>query len=128
MSVATVVVLYWVGFTRTEAARHFVFGRAAPRLHFVDGTYLGVGSSRHGRIRATVTVSRGRITAAAIADCRMRYPCEMIAALPPQVVARQSSEVDIVSGASDSSEAFWRAARDALSQAGSGTAAQGPGR
>lgn len=122
-AVGVVLTAYAVGYVRTEPARHLSVGRAAPRLRYLDGVYTGVGGSQHGRIRATVVVSRGRITSAEIADCRMRYPCEMIAELPPRVVARQNAaEIDIVSGASDSSEAYWRAVNDALAQAAQGAA------
>ena len=37
--------------------------------------------------------------------------------LPPQVIARQSAEVDYVSGATQSSNAFYGAVVDALKQA-----------
>jgi uncharacterized protein with FMN-binding domain len=47
----------------------------------------------------------------------MRYPCSMIAMLPPQVVARQSADVDIVSGATQSGQAFSLAIDRALAKA-----------
>jgi uncharacterized protein with FMN-binding domain len=82
-----------------------------------DGTYFGLGSCRHGDIRAQVVVERGRITSATIADCMTRYSCDIIDKLPPEVVERQSPDVDYVSGATQSAEAFYDAVVDALSYA-----------
>ncbi|MFN8979357.1 MAG: FMN-binding protein [Gemmatimonadaceae bacterium] len=82
-----------------------------------DGTWSGWGTSRHGDIEATVLVEKGRITAAAISQCLTRYSCSWIAHLQGQVVARQSAEVDNVSGATESANAFYYAAVEALKKA-----------
>lgn len=82
-----------------------------------DGTYSGWGTSRHGDIQATVEIKGGRITDAYISQCLTRYSCSWIAALPPQVVTRQSPEVDYVSGATQSTNAFYYAVVDALHKA-----------
>jgi uncharacterized protein with FMN-binding domain len=88
---------------------------AAPAYR--DGTYYGWGTSRHGDIQAAVVVDGGRITSAKIAQCLTRYSCSWIAALPPQVISRQSPEVDYVSGATQSTNAFYYAVIDALAKA-----------
>jgi uncharacterized protein with FMN-binding domain len=82
-----------------------------------DGTYLGWGTSRHGNIQAEVVVERGRIASATIAQCRTRYSCSVIDKLPPEVAQRQSPDVDYVSGATQSANAFYFAVVDALSRA-----------
>jgi len=82
-----------------------------------DGVYSGWGTSRHGDIQATVEIKGGRITAAYISQCLTRYSCSWIAALPPQVVTRQSAEVDYVSGATQSTNAFYYAIVEALNKA-----------
>ena len=82
-----------------------------------DGVYSGWGTSRHGDIQATVEVREGRIISAAISQCRTRYSCSWIAHLPGQVVSRQSAEVDYVSGATQSTDAFYYAVVDALTKA-----------
>ena len=84
---------------------------------YKDGTYLGWGTSRHGDIQAQVVIEDGRIKAATIAQCLTRYSCSWIAPLPPQVAARQSANVDYVSGATQSTNAFYYAVVDALSKA-----------
>ena len=84
---------------------------------YKDGTYTGWGSCRHGDIQASVVVEGGKIVLAAIAQCWTRYSCLCVAHLPAQVVARQSTEVDYVSGATQSGNAFYYAVVDALSKA-----------
>jgi uncharacterized protein with FMN-binding domain len=88
---------------------------AAPQ--YKDGTYLGWGTSRHGDIQAAVVIAAGRITEARIAQCFTRWPCSWIVALPPQVVSRQSPNTDYVSGATQSTDAFYYAVVDALAKA-----------
>ncbi len=82
-----------------------------------DGVYLGWGGSRHGDIQAEVAIRGGRIVSASIAQCLTRYSCSWIEALPAQVVVRQSADVDYVSGATQSANAFYYAVTDALSKA-----------
>jgi len=82
-----------------------------------DGTYTGWGYSRHGNIEAAVVIERGRIASATISQCRTRYSCSVIDKLPPEVAQRQSPEVDYVSGATESADAFYGAVVEALSKA-----------
>ena len=82
-----------------------------------DGTYTGWGYSRHGNIEASVVIERGRILSATISQCRTRYSCSVIDPLPPQVAQRQSPEVDYISGATQSADAFYGAVVEALSKA-----------
>jgi uncharacterized protein with FMN-binding domain len=101
---------------------------AQPRNQYKDGTYLGWGTSRHGDIQASVEIASGKITSAAIVQCLTRYSCSWISPktpgtgspefdLPGQVVTRQSAKVDYVSGATESSDAFYQAISQALSKA-----------
>ena len=82
-----------------------------------DGTYYGWGFSPHGDIQAEVYIEGGRIVVASISDCRTRYSCSVIDKLPPQVARRQSAEVDYITGATESAEAFYDAVKEALSKA-----------
>jgi uncharacterized protein with FMN-binding domain len=88
-----------------------------PLSLYKDGTYSGWGTSRHGDIQAAVVIEDGRIVSAYIAQCLTRYSCSWIAHLPPQVVSRQSPECDYVSGATQSTNAFYYAIVEALSKA-----------
>jgi len=91
--------------------------KPATKTSYKDGVYLGRGTSRHGDIEAMVEIRDGRITNTVISQCLTRYSCSWIAVLLPQVVARQSAEVDYVSGATVSSDAFYYAVTQALAQA-----------
>jgi len=88
-----------------------------PATQYKDGTYSGWGTSRHGDIEATVVIANGKITSAQITQCLTRYSCSWVAHLQGQVVARQSPEVDYVSGATQSTNAFYYAVVQALSKA-----------
>ncbi len=90
---------------------------AAPSPVWKDGTYRGWGYSRHGDIEAEVVIAGGRILAATISQCRTRYSCSVIEKLPPQVALRQSPDVDYVSGATQSADAFYGAVVAALGKA-----------
>ena len=91
---------------------------AATTGAYRDGTYSGAGTSRRGGFEVAVTVQGGRITNVAITKATTQYPASRVAALPAQVVARQSAQVDRVSGATYSVQAFQQAVQQALAQAG----------
>lgn len=82
-----------------------------------DGTYSGLGTSRYGNVEVSVTVKNGKIANVAITRCTTSYPESLIDPLPAQVVAHQSAQVDLVSGATYSARAFQTAVLQALQQA-----------
>ena len=59
----------------------------------------------------------GKIMSAVISECATRYSCDVIEKLPPQVPVKQSENVDNVSGATQSANAFSYAVFYALSRA-----------
>ena len=99
------------------AALPSVAASSAPASQYKDGTYTGWGTCRHGDIQARVVIAGGRIASATIAQCLTRYSCSWISPLPPQVVVRQSPETDYVSGATQSTNAFYYAVIEALTAA-----------
>jgi uncharacterized protein with FMN-binding domain len=90
---------------------------ANPSARFKDGVYEGRGSCPHGDIIAQIAIRKGQIEYAGIAECLTRYSCSVIHMLPEQIVTRQSTNVDVVSGATESTEAFQEAVAAALSKA-----------
>jgi uncharacterized protein with FMN-binding domain len=84
---------------------------------YKDGTYTGQGSSRRGGVAVNVVVQNGRIASVTIANSTLQYPVRDIAGLPAQVVQRQSAQVDTVSRATYSSQAFRGAVAAALAKA-----------
>lgn len=82
-----------------------------------DGTYDGSGSNRRGTLDVAVTIQNGAITGAQITRYDMYYSASRISRLPGEVVARQNAQVDMVSGATYSAQAFKQAVSQALLQA-----------
>jgi uncharacterized protein with FMN-binding domain len=115
---AAVLAIYTAGYVQTEPAAHrlkmIAQRHPSARRRWADGTYLGWGSCQHGDLQVAVVVKGGRIVEAAISQCFTRYPKEVIAQLPGQVIARQSADVDLISGATESSDAFFQAVTEAL--------------
>lgn len=88
-----------------------------PAPKWRDGTYTGWGTSRHGDIEARVVIKDGRIVDAGIATCETRYPCDVIDRILNQPVQIQSADVDYVSRATESSDAYYFGLREALEKA-----------
>lgn len=84
---------------------------------YKDGAYQGAGRSRRGDVEVTVTVQGGHITRVSLDTVTTYYPVRYIAGLPAQVIARQSADVDMISGATISVVAFRTAVQQALAQA-----------
>ena len=91
--------------------------KADPSYSYKDGTFVGWGRCRHGSIQASVAIEGGQIVATEITQCLTRYSCSWISNLPGQVVTRQSATVDYVSGATESTDAFYDAVSSALAAA-----------
>jgi len=90
---------------------------APAKVVWKDGTYTGWGYSRHGDIQASVVIEGGRIVSTTIAQCNTRYSCSVIDNLIPQPPKRQTPDVDNVSGATQSADAFYYAIVEALGKA-----------
>jgi uncharacterized protein with FMN-binding domain len=99
---------------------------ARPAQKWRDGTYTGWGQSFHGDIEARVVIREGRIVEAGIATCGTRYDCNVIDRLINQPVQRQRAQVDNVSGASESSDAYYYGLLEALEMAREPDAATTP--
>ncbi|MEH7456117.1 FMN-binding protein [Bacillus sp. JJ1127] len=84
---------------------------------YKDGTYYGHGTNRIGSVKVAVTIQKDKITSVQITDCTTSYSQSYIDELPQQVLNRQSTDVDVVSGATRSTEDFQEAVQDALLQA-----------
>ena len=101
----------------TTSAKAAVDSSVGVARDLKDGVYTGWGFSRHGDIESRVEIRNGRIVSASIAQCLTMYSVYWIAALPPQVLKRQSAEVDVISGATESSNAFYDGVMEALKKA-----------
>jgi len=91
------------------------------RKRWLDGYYTGWGTSRHGDIQSFVRIEDGKIIDAGVASCETRYPCDVIDLIIRQPIARQSADVDRVSRATESADAYYYGLVTALEHAESGT-------
>lgn len=86
---------------------------------YKDGTYTGKGEGFYGDIEMKVTIKDGKITAATINKMEETEGIGDVAVkkIAEQVVAKQTGDIDVVSGATISSEGAIKAVKDALGQA-----------
>lgn len=83
-----------------------------------DGTFYGQGSNRIGGVEVAVTIKQGKIVSCDITQSTTHYPQSYIdPVLPDQVVQRQSTQIDGVTGATKSTQDFITAVQQALAQA-----------
>jgi uncharacterized protein with FMN-binding domain len=90
---------------------------ASAASSYKDGTYRGQGSSRRGGVSVAVTVQSGSITNVQITSVNTEYPVSRIASLPAAVVKQQTVNVNTISGATYSTQAFKQAVQQALALA-----------
>jgi uncharacterized protein with FMN-binding domain len=123
LSASAVVAVYAAGYALTQPGVEAVqqmTGQVAPPstgARFRDGTYLGEGQSQFGNVFVVVAIEHGRISQVWINAVTTTFPPSAIASLPSQVVDRQTTAIDHVSGATASSSAFVNAVKLALRQA-----------
>lgn len=84
---------------------------------YKDGTYSGQGMNRIGSVEVAVSIKNDQITDVEITNCDTHYSQSYIDGLPDQVISHQSADVDVVSGATMSTEDFQTAVEEALQQA-----------
>src|SRR5205807_1799425 len=95
-------------------------------ISYQDGEYTGnVANAFYGSVQVKAVVSQGKITDVQV----LKYPDHSghaievnnmaMPQLKSEVVQAQSARVDIVSGATQSSQAFMQSLQSALVQAGS---------
>jgi len=89
----------------------------APAKTYKDGTFTGQGFNHIGSVEVAVTLHNDHITKVEIKNCDTHYSESYIEDLPNEVIMRQSPNVDIVSGATRSTEDFQTAVEQALQQA-----------
>ena len=82
-----------------------------------DGTYTGRGTSYHGDIEVEVVIQGGRIVKSGISGCYTRYSCGVIEEIINQPVERQSPDVDKVTRATESADAYYYGVLEALTNA-----------
>lgn len=101
-----------------------ISGTTTPGALYKDGTYTGsVADAQWGNVQVQAVIQQGKITSITF----LQYPNERDRSVminqyaDPQLINEaiqaQNANVDIVTGATDTSEAFIQSLTDALSQA-----------
>lgn len=85
-----------------------------------DGTYTGTGAGKNGDVQVSVTFAGGGIASVEVGEhSETEGICEpAIERIPAMIVEHQSIAVDVVTGASVTSQAIIDAVADAIQQAG----------
>lgn len=87
------------------------------KSQYKNGTFNGSGSNRRGSIEVRVSITNDKITDVEISHFAMHYSKNDVVGLPQEVIQKQSAQVQNVSGATYSTQAFQDAIEDALTQA-----------
>ncbi len=84
-----------------------------------DGEYEGKGNGRNGKIEVKLTVANGEIKAIEVTKQSEddEYYDGLEERMIPQIITKQSTEIDVVSGATESFDGIIAAVNDALSKA-----------
>lgn len=90
-----------------------------------DGVYTGEGFGRNGPVKVEVTTKAGKITQVKVVSHKESVGISDVALsrIPADIVAHQTTNVDIVSGATLSSQAITTAVLAALKSSGADTTA-----
>jgi fumarate reductase flavoprotein subunit len=105
---------------RTEAPAAAVDGGAVGEPNPGPGFYTGEATGYHGKVEVTLEVKDGVIVSATAADEGETVGIGTLAIdmMPGMMVQNNSIEVDVISGATISSQAVLEAAAKALGKAG----------
>ena len=98
--------------------------QANPNVSYKDGTYTGnVADAFYGNVQVQTTISGGKIASVTF----LQYPhdrstsqsinSQAMPYLQQEAIAAQSGQVNVVSGATDTSNAFVQSLSSALTQA-----------
>lgn len=96
-----------------------VFLISCSGVHYHDGTYTGVGAGHSGSIKVEVVIVKGKISRVNILEYTDTpgISDEVFAKLPSAIVRENSTEVDTISGATDTSRGVLQAVNNALKKA-----------
>ena len=87
---------------------------------YIDGTYEGEATGFRPGLKVEVVIANGLIESVVVTDhneVKQKYWGRPVQLIPQEIVDAQSTDVDIVSGATFTSRGIMKAVEDALSQA-----------
>ncbi len=90
-----------------------------PEEAYLDGVYTGTGEGFGGDVTVQVTISGGQLTEVQIVSAEEETPAylEQAKGVIPAVLTQQNTQVDVVSGATYSSQGILEGIQNALAQA-----------
>lgn len=90
-----------------------------PASKYADGIYTGEGTGKKPGIKISVTIEGDKITDIAVVEYNDsdEHFNDVAAEIIPEMISAQSADVDVVSGATMSSEGIIQAVCDALAKA-----------
>lgn len=90
----------------------------APKSVYKDGTYTGYGNGMNGKVKVSVTISQDKIVSISVGENSEdeEYLAEAKGVID-RIIASQSTNVDVVSGATYSSNGIIGGVNEALSKA-----------
>lgn len=105
--------------TKSDLPNNTSSGNNTDTIQYKDGTYNGVGNGHRSGLNVSVTIKNHRITNIEILSNREtpRYTQTAFKAVPQEIIQTQSTQVDVVSGATHSSDGIIQAVQNALSKA-----------
>lgn len=91
----------------------------ADKSMYNDGVYIGAGTGFRPNLKVQVTIEKGLISDIQIISHgeTTGYYEQAFAIVPKEIIAKQSTDVDTISGATKSSNGIKSAVKDALNQA-----------
>lgn len=112
-----IITISLIGFMLAGCGAVKVVGGPIPTTALKDGVYEGSASSFPVKVKVDVTVKDNRIAAIDLVKHRNGRGESAETLIPERIIAAQSTKVDVVSGATYSSNAIMNAVEDALRKA-----------
>lgn len=86
---------------------------------YKDGSYIGTGKGYNSNVEVKVTIDNGKISAVNVVSIgdSPSYEQQAVAIIPTEIINAQSTKVDVVAGATESSMGIIDAAKNALLKA-----------
>ena len=94
-------------------------GKSGSESKWNDGEYEGTAEGMHGDMEVSVTIEKGKISKIDIVSQAETEGVSDVAVerVPEDIIKKQSTEVDTVSGATESSKTIISAVEEALNKA-----------
>lgn len=92
---------------------------SAPFQDYEDGTYIGEAQGKRRHLKVEITIENGQMSACSVIEHYegVYYAKEPVVVIPQRILEKQSTQVDVVSGSTLTSQGIIKAVEDALQKA-----------